>query len=1661
MAERNNLTGIICMFDFMLRNYLFILLTLCCLSVFGQTPLGNDWINTNQPYYKIKVSQKGIHRLSYTSLSQQIPTLSNINPKNFQLYKNGKEVAIFVQGENDNTFDAADYIEFYGEPNDGTLDKDLYPVANSQPHNHYSLFTDTAAYFLTFNNTVLGKRVQNFQATRTGLTSENYILHESLGVYPEAFYQGRYIIAHMSLSDYQEGEGFMGATYGLGGQQIRTLPTPNLYTGSGSPSIKFETYVAGRSDAQSTNPQGNNHHLRISIGNGSSNFLKKDTLFRAYAVAKTTFLIAANELGQSTQVIYESVNDLGAASDFQAVAYAKITYPRTLDLQNSTNLNFLLTGNAQNRFLNFANNNKSQPLIWDLSTNQRIIGNINGSNAEFVLSANSDTRSFFLYDGATFISPTIAKVEMINFSPTTFDKNFIIITNKKLLSSAQNYASYRNQGSYKSFLITTEQLYDQFFYGIHHPLAIRNFTKYLLQNANTKPAYLLLLGKGLENHLIRSAGAINEDLVPTYGSPPSDDLFTARINSTSLAPAIATGRVGAKTNEEVEIYLEKLKRYELYSNAIWRKKFIHISGGNNLSENLSWAAYQANMYNMAKAEPFGADTVNFHKNVSLPVSSTQKQQIIGEINKGAALLSFLGHGAHQATEIDFGNPNELNNSNHLLTYLVNGCTTGNTYIVEPSLGEKHIFFPEKGAIGWIGTSSEGVASYLSNFSSIFYQKVFATNYGVSIAEALKLAKAQYQNINDIINVMHTTQYTFQGDPALKFYTPEKPDFVVENQDLFLSPSNVTALSTSFYVAIVAKNIAKAVNQPLKVAVSRTWPNNTVTTYPAQTITKPVFNTDTLYFKIENNDIASAGTNKFTITLDPEGNFDEISKSNNTASFDFYMASNGINIIYPKKYAITSKTDVELVAQSSDLVIKDASYIFEIDTVNTFNSPWHKSTSLTAGFMPKWRPNLLNKDNQVYYWRVRLNVDMDKGGAWQESNFTFIQNSPDGWNQSQFPQFDKAKLSNLEFNQNTKALEFAKSAFFTSIQTRGDDAPTTDERTYRSTPGGRLGYIDYEFVGLTILALHPHTFKTYNYPSDYNIVNNEGNGTPNYYSGQFYFNINNSVAVDSLIGYLNQIPKDYYVIGFNGRGVNFSALPQTAKDAFLQIGVANIGNIGAGEPYAFWGRKGTVAGSATELTGDYASPVPLKSQQIKGDKAYPFPVAQGNYITEATGPASKWHTAHYEVKAETSDVVSFDLLGYNKEGEMHVLRTNMPSVTANTVDISMYDAKTYPKMAIRANFSDEEARTPPQIVKWKFIYDDISEATINPEIKYTFHKGTIQEGDSINWDIGYQNLSKYPSDSVHVYYTLTKPDRSTVTLKAGKIEELAAGANTTFKLKMPTLGLVGNNLLKLDFTPINNNDSYVFNNFIQQNFNVIRDNKEPIVDVAFDGKHIMNGEIVSPQPNIMINLSDENSFILLKDTTVMNILLKSETGSYRRIAYTSGMLEFTPANSTNNNKASVAYKPSKLSDGIYTLMVEAKDASGNINAANNYTVDFEVINESAITHFYPYPNPFTTAMKFVFTLTGDKIPDKIKVQIMTVTGKIVKEVFKEELGNIRIGNNISDFTWDGTDMYGDRLANGVYFYKVIVENNDKSEIKHRRTATDNYFKQNTGKIYLMK
>ncbi|MCH8317906.1 MAG: transporter, partial [Bacteroidetes bacterium] len=348
----------------------------------------------------------------------------------------------------------------------------------------------------------------------------------------------------------------------------------------------------------------------------------------------------------------------------------------------------------------------------------------------------------------------------------------------------------------------------------------------------------------------------------------------------------------------------------------------------------------------------------------------------------------------------------------------------------------------------------------------------------------------------------------------------------------------------------------------------------------------------------------------------------------------------------------------------------------------------------------------------------------------------------------------------------------------------------------------------------------------------------------------------------------------------------------------------------------------------------------------------------------------------------------------------------------------------------------------------------------------------REGEIFDVNFAFQNISaRNFDDTLTVQYTLTNQATRTQTKTYNVLNTLKAGDTLFFSYSINTLGLAGDNNLNVYVNPKILPEQYYNNNILQFPFKVLKDNTHPILDVTFDGIHIMDGDIVSPTTVISISLKDENKYLLKTDTVGIEIFLKEPDAEFFRRVYFSGPEDISWIPAGANNKFKIDYSPENedkmyltekkpLEDGIYTLRVEGADVTGNESGVNPYKINFNVINESTITYFYPYPNPFSTCTRFVFTLTGNDIPDEIKIQIMTVTGKVVREILQDELGALRIGNNITDFQWCGTDEFGDKLANGVYLYRVFARSNGE-DIRHRNTAADRGFKRNFGKLYILR
>ncbi|MCB0819901.1 MAG: hypothetical protein KDC13_04710, partial [Bacteroidetes bacterium] len=137
----------------MKRFYLLFLLFILSFTGLVAQPFGNEWINYDQKYYRFPVYNTGVYRISSASLLEAIPALNAVDPRSLQIFARGEEQAILVQGESDGIWDDGDFVEFFGRKNDGWFDASLYSTPESEQSNpYYSLFTDTASYYITWNN---------------------------------------------------------------------------------------------------------------------------------------------------------------------------------------------------------------------------------------------------------------------------------------------------------------------------------------------------------------------------------------------------------------------------------------------------------------------------------------------------------------------------------------------------------------------------------------------------------------------------------------------------------------------------------------------------------------------------------------------------------------------------------------------------------------------------------------------------------------------------------------------------------------------------------------------------------------------------------------------------------------------------------------------------------------------------------------------------------------------------------------------------------------------------------------------------------------------------------------------------------------------------------------------------------------------------------------------------------------------------------------------------------------------------------------------------------------------------------------------------------------------------------------------------------------------
>lgn len=1658
------------------------------------TLYGNEWIDFDKTYLKFKVAEDGIYRVDANLLNQYIP--AGTTADQLALFFRGAEVAIFTSTSG--TLGSDDFIEFFGQRNRTELDGYLFEDPEEHFHPDYSLFSDTSAYFLTWTSGTNNKR---FAQINNDLSNpppkEEFFMYDYIHANGFSSYTKKSVTvgnAEVQQSFYDDTEGWCT---GFGGGTLRTFNINLKEIYYEGPDATCTVQFACR--------QGN-HQQVVRL----NEVQYVEDIFTGYFGRKHSFTVPIGQLTNPSTVEFEG---LYSSSDKQAVSNIHIRYPRTFHFGGENAFVFTIEGNGSTQYIEVPafNSGANVPRLYDITNQYRLEMVKEGGISKAVLPPANGPRTLVMVNVVAGIS-TIEAAKVVNFIDyEAQDAQFVLLYHKFFTQSAdgtnwvQEYADYRAFESphpLSTITVDVEQLYDQFAYGVdYHPISIRNFAHYVDKEWEDI-RYFFIIGKGREYRHVRKgddlANAINVNFfVPTFGVPGADNLlFSPNNDPVPIAPV---GRLAAVSAQEVKLYLDKVKQYENadFSNQsiadqAWTKRIVHLAGGGDAIEQQLIRGHMEGMRSIIENNTFGGKVTSFFKTSTDPVETSQTSQIKDLINDGVAILSFFGHSSPNIFDFNFDDPASYENIGKYPILLSMGCFSGQCHTDGIGIGERFIKAQDRGAIIYLASTGYGFISALDVFGDKLYSNIGGPYYGASVGDLVRATLAEMA-LSSIVGERELAQQTtLQGDPSLILYAHPGPDYLVDNRSVTFDPgllnTQLEDFDFRFKVANIGRNLPDTI---FHIEIDQQLPNGERVNLVNEAISAPAFEEE-LAFTIPIIGPAAVGFNRFFVKVDAQDEIDELPSGaelnnelvdgNNAPGIGVYIVSNDVQPITPAPYSIVNEPNVELIASTLNAAAGQQGYRMELDTSRQFNSPVKQSEGFDQiGGLLKWRPAISLQPNTVYYWRVSPDsLNSATGFRWQYSSFVYLPNSSPGWNQSHFFQLSDNDFVNTQLLASTRKLSFIDDIVDIKVRNCILDYPAKIPRYYRRN----ISQMEYEGspmtdavpAGLLIAVLDTVDILPW--------VTESGGayGVDLPWQGLkgFLFRTDNTNERQEVIDFLeNVVPDDYYVLlltvqseedadyqpqawAADSTSLNTNLFQVLEAQGAMQV--RQLEQMGS-RPYSLIYKKNDPNFTTQELIGTLED-----FSEVNADM--PGNWISGTVRSTTIGPSSTWENLEWSYSDfdPALDSVSLSIFAVTNEGTDSLMMTGLTDVS---LELNTVDAEVYPFIRLEYFSEDEIEKTASNLDYWRVRYIGLPEAAINPAGRFSLYNDTLFQGEQLKLEVGVENISRYDMDSMLVRFSLIGPANENLVFNQ-RLRPLPAGDTLIAQLQVDTRTLAGNYSLSVDVNPDEDQPEEThINNVAVYTIYIRKDDRNPLLDVTFDGTHIMDGDLVAPDPTILVSLEDDNPYLAIADTTLFRMLFQYPDGSTHPIYFAQDYVQFYPAgNPQNGNRAAIEIQPHFEQDGMYQLFIEATDASGNeigdLNYVANstsfgfdYRTSFEVITKSMISNVLNYPNPFSTSTRFVYTLTGSEPPAFFKIQIMTVSGRIVRELTQTDLGMLRTGTHQTDFAWDGTDQFGDPLANGVYLYRVVAQKANGEDFEQYDNGTNAFFNKGFGKLVIVR
>lgn len=695
---------------------------------------------------KIWTDKEGFHRLTHRQLADVGFDLST-DPQHLRLTNKGQEVAIWIIGEKDGTFDADDAIVFYAEVHD-------------------TEYSGENVYWLK-HGAVPGLRMASVDGS----------LHDA----PAApGYFRKSVHAEVNSSYWQtmpDGEGedhwFWGErlTAPVTTTRVVTLTAPVTGSEAGGLMADVKVQLKGRSNT-AVSPD---HHSRLLW----NDVLLDDWLWDGFERITQTVALSQTLLtdGPNTITLF-SVGDTGSAVDQIFLNWIEVDYwQRYRARENRAAFAVAAGGPWETTVEGFTAGNLN---LFDITHPKRPkhINNFSVDTSQpevtlrFTHSSTIESDYFALSDGQ-YANPL--RVELDEASALRSPDNgadYILVTPPEFLNATSPLAAFRQEQGLRVITAQTDDIYDEFSGGIFTPQAIRDFLAYAFEHwRQPAPAYVLLVGDATLDYRDRlGTGSINfvpSQLIETHilGQTPSDNWFV-QISGEDALPDMFIGRLSAQTAAQATDIVQKLISYETSPpDASWNANVLFVADDDSLAfsntsdvlSSLLPATFTVNRVDVGKYAPDGDPPLDINN----------------QINLGALFTNYTGHGAVNRwgkwgdDQTIYGNDDVdgLTNGDKLTIVTTANCLNGffTGFQNGEALAEKFQRLPGGGAVAVWAPSNLFYPSAHRALLNEFYAEFFrerTVTLGAATTRAKIATVAQSDGWDELVEA-----FILFGDPA--------------------------------------------------------------------------------------------------------------------------------------------------------------------------------------------------------------------------------------------------------------------------------------------------------------------------------------------------------------------------------------------------------------------------------------------------------------------------------------------------------------------------------------------------------------------------------------------------------------------------------------------------------------------------------------------------------------------------------------------------------------------------------------------------------------------------------------------------------------------------------------------------------------------------------